>query len=83
MYQSGLFEDDLLEEWEVSADHTWEVTKRKFRDQFSIVTQASNGKTKRSRFESINSLHDHPPFSYIPLPPTPAPTQYSREYDDL
>ena len=30
MYQSGLFEANFLEEWEASADQSWDATKSKF-----------------------------------------------------
>ena len=62
MYQSGFFEEDFLEEWEASADQSWDATKRKSGDQFGIVTCASNHEAKRSGFESTNSLREHPLF---------------------
>ena len=47
------------------------------------MTRASNREAKRSNFESTNSLREHSHFSRKPLPPTPSPTQSSREYDAL
>ena len=82
MCQSGLFEDNFLDDWEASAGQSWDVTKKKFGDQFGILTRASNRKSKRSGFESTNSLRENP-FSCIPLMPTPAPTQSSLECDAL
>ena len=38
MYQIGLFEEYLLEEWEASANQSWDATKNMFGDQFGIVT---------------------------------------------
>ena len=80
IYQSGVFEANLLEEWEASADQSWEATKNEFGDHFGIVTRARNREAKRSGFESTKSLCKNPPFSQKPLPPTPTPTQSSREY---
>ena len=46
------------------------------------MTRARKREAKRSGFEKNNFLHEHP-FSHRQLPPTPAPTQSTREYDAL
>ena len=82
MYQSGLFEEDLLEEWEVIANQSWDATKNIFGDQFGILTQSSNHEAKRSGFDSTNNLRKHP-LSNRTMPRTPASTQSTHEYDAL
>ena len=56
--------------------------KKKFGDQFGIVARDRNREAKRSGFKSTNYLREHP-FSCRTIPPTPAPTQYTRKYDAL
>ena len=82
MYQREPLEDNFLEDWEASADQSWNATKKKLRYQFGIGSRASNREAKSNSFESTKSLHKHP-FYRRTLLPTPATTQFKHEYDAL
>ena len=60
MYDCGLFEAKLLEEWEALTNKKWAPTRAFFTKEYNVVTQATNQEAQRSGYNSDNSLHKLP-----------------------
>ena len=53
---SGLFEAEWVEKWEVSLDRTWSVVRNQWVAKWKMVTRASDMAAKRGGYESAAAL---------------------------